>query len=126
MQWAWGLDANHDGEATPTDTRMRQATVNILADLGAQPATLQPGLVAASASSDGTPPTSAINPVPAAHVNQPVTISGTAAGARAPPRRREAASSAPSRSRPTAVRRGPPRTVGSSGPTRGRRPPRAP
>jgi hypothetical protein len=60
---------------------MRQATVNILADLGAQPATLQPGLVAASASSDGTPPTSAINPVPAAQVNQPVTISGTAVDA---------------------------------------------
>lgn len=78
MQWSWGLDANHDGEATPTDTRMRQATVNMLADMGAQPATLRPGLVAATKSTDTTAPVSVVNPVPTARVNQPVIISGTA------------------------------------------------
>ena len=43
VQWSWGIDPLH---ATPS-TDMMQATVNILADLGAQPATLQAGLVAA-------------------------------------------------------------------------------
>jgi Bacterial Ig domain len=82
IQWSWGLDANHDGPATSTDNRMRQATVNVFADMGAQPATLQPGLVAATKSTDSTPPTSAIQtPVPQPHVNQPVTISGTATDA---------------------------------------------
>ena len=39
MQWAWGLDGNHDAAApahTP-DQAMQQATVNLLADMGAQP-----------------------------------------------------------------------------------------
>ena len=39
---------------------MQQATVNLFADMGAQPATLMPGLVAATASTDTTPPTSTI------------------------------------------------------------------
>jgi hypothetical protein len=81
MQWAWGLDANHDGEATPTDTRMQQATVNVFADLGAQPATLQSSLVATTKSTDATPPTSSISALPVVHVNQPVIISGTAVDA---------------------------------------------
>jgi hypothetical protein len=64
VQWAWGLDANHDispdiGPANP-DLNMQQATVNLLADMGVQPATIQPGLVAATASTDHTPPTSTI------------------------------------------------------------------
>ncbi len=48
VQWSWGLEGEHDrGESTPDD-RMRQATVNVLADMGSQPQTLQAGLVAAS------------------------------------------------------------------------------
>src|SRR5262249_62046807 len=52
VQWSWGLDVNHDtlpdtGPSTP-DTNMQQMTVNILADMSAQPSTLQPGLVATS------------------------------------------------------------------------------
>ena len=78
IQWSWGLDATHDGPVTPTDTRMRQATVNLLADMGVQPATLQSGLVAATASTDATPPTSVVSPVGPAQVNQPVIVSGTA------------------------------------------------
>ena len=34
--------------------------MNLLADMGVQPVTLQPGLVPASASTDTTPPTSTI------------------------------------------------------------------
>jgi hypothetical protein len=78
MQWAWGLDANHDNPGGAVDARMQQATVNLLADMGAQPATRQPGLVAATQSTDTTPPVSVINSVPVARVNQPVTVSGSA------------------------------------------------
>jgi hypothetical protein len=82
IQWAWGLDANHDRSGTPSDVRMQQATVNLLADMNAQPATLQAGLVAATASTDATPPTSTItSPTSGATVvtGTATTISGTAA-----------------------------------------------
>ncbi len=84
FQWSWGLDANHDGAATPTDSRMQQATVNLLADMDAQPATLQAGLVAATKSTDTTPPTSLVTAPTAGailHVGQGVTIQGTASDA---------------------------------------------
>ncbi len=83
VQWSWGLDANHDnplGVPTGTDVNLQQATVNLLADMGVQPATLQPGLVPAAPSTDTTPPTSTItSPVNGAIVpNNTVTITGTA------------------------------------------------
>ncbi|WP_228641934.1 DUF4082 domain-containing protein [Microtetraspora sp. AC03309] len=59
-QWAWGLDAVHDRPGTPTNVSMQQATVNLFADMKAQPASLQPGLVPATASTDTSPPTSTI------------------------------------------------------------------
>ena len=38
IQWAWGLDSSHDGtDVQPADPRMRQATVNILADMECSP-----------------------------------------------------------------------------------------
>ena len=81
IQWSWGLDATHDNAGTPADARMQQATVNLLADMGAQPATLRAPLVAATASTDATPPTSAIT-FPAAGASLPagqaVTLKGTA------------------------------------------------
>jgi methionine-rich copper-binding protein CopC len=81
VQWAWGLDAAHDGRATAPDVNLQQATVNVLADLGAQPATLQSGLLAATASTDTTGPTSAIS-TPAAgatvHTGGIVQVTGTA------------------------------------------------
>ena len=52
VYWAWGLSDNHDLQATPTDPRVQQAMVNLLADMGIQPGTLQSGLVAATASTD--------------------------------------------------------------------------
>ena len=83
IQWSWGLDSNHDrGGSSVPDIRMQQATVNLLADMSAQPVTLQPGLVAASASTDSTAPSSSIaTPANGASVaaGSPVTISGTAA-----------------------------------------------
>lgn len=84
VQWSWGLDATHDNPGTPSDVRMQQATVNLFADMGVQPATLQAGLVSASASTDTAPPLSAItSPVPGATVSTgtEVTIAGTASDA---------------------------------------------
>jgi hypothetical protein len=82
IQYAWGLDEDHDGTQSPADPSMQQATVNILADMGAQPATLMGSLVAATASTDTTAPTTTISS-PAAETTitrgSPVTLQGTAA-----------------------------------------------
>ena len=84
VQWSWGLDGDHDGGNSVADPNMQQATVNLFADMGVQPATLQPGLVAATASTDHTPPTSVItSPTAGASLTagSPVTINGTATDA---------------------------------------------
>ena len=81
VYWAWGLDANHDLEATPVDLRVKQAMVNLLADMGIQPSTLEAGLVSAIQSTDATKPVSTItapNDGTALRVGDAVTISGTA------------------------------------------------
>ncbi|MEZ4867702.1 MAG: DUF4082 domain-containing protein [Caldilineaceae bacterium] len=82
IQWPWGLDSNHDREISTPDVRMQQATVNLFADMGVQPTTLQSGLVAAAQSTDVTAPTSAITaPLSGTDVQSGtvVLISGTAA-----------------------------------------------
>ncbi len=95
--WAWGLDADHDlqqnetdsnaattGEdttgltTTPVDPNVQQATINLFADMGVQPQTLQSGLIAATQSTDTTPPVSSISPIGTVTAQQIVTISGTA------------------------------------------------
>ncbi len=80
VQWSWGLDDLHLFPGPAADSRMQQATVNLLADMGAQPATLQSGLVAATASTDTTKPTTTIT-APAADTTVPAeatqTITGT-------------------------------------------------
>lgn len=82
--WAWSLDSNHDNASFGggVDARLQQATVNLLADMGAQPASLQPGMVAATASTDATRPVSTITlPAAGAHLSSgvPLTLTGTAA-----------------------------------------------
>ncbi|MFC7381524.1 DUF4082 domain-containing protein [Sphaerisporangium rhizosphaerae] len=82
IQWSWGLDATHSKPGTPTDITMQQATVNLFADMNCQPASLQPGLVPATPSTDTAPPTSTIDsPSTGASVESgiPVTVQGTAA-----------------------------------------------
>ncbi|MBX0299446.1 DUF4082 domain-containing protein [Cryobacterium sp. 1639] len=74
VQWAWGLDATHDGNGAPADPDMQQAQVNLLADMGAQPSTLMSGLDPAQKSTDTT--------APSAQVTSPVTNSTIAAGTR--------------------------------------------
>lgn len=98
VQWGWGLDAHHDSEtgmpperANPHATRVgvdpsgpdrnvQQATVNLFADMGVQPATLQPELVPGERSSDRTPPVCAIDsPADGATLPLgPVRVSGRA------------------------------------------------
>jgi chitodextrinase len=81
VQWTWGLDSNHDRGSAPADGRMQQATINLFADMGVQPNTLQPGLAAATPSTDATAPVSAVSSPTAGASVQPgslVTISGTA------------------------------------------------
>src|SRR5256885_11056382 len=82
VQWSWGLDNNHAiDNITPTDLNMQQATVNILADMGVQPAALQTGLFPATPSTDTTPPQSTITSPASGSAAGPgstVTISGTA------------------------------------------------
>jgi Domain of unknown function (DUF4082)/Cadherin-like domain/Bacterial Ig domain len=84
---SFGLDTTHDyanlGSVgpTPEDPNVQQVMVNVFADMGVQPQTLQTNLVAASASTDHTPPVSTIS-TPASGASlvqqQAVTISGTA------------------------------------------------
>jgi VCBS repeat-containing protein len=78
VYWPWALSDNHDLQATPTDSRVQQAMVNTFADMGIQPGTLQPGLVAATQSTDHTPPTSTVNPLGSLTAGNLVTITGTA------------------------------------------------
>ena len=60
VQWSWGLDGNHWGGNTTVSPEMQQATVNLFADMGVQPGSLQSGLVAASASTDATAPSATL------------------------------------------------------------------
>jgi hypothetical protein len=78
VYWCWGLDADHDLVDTPVDPNVQQATLNLLADMGVQPQTRQPGLVAATQSTDTMPPVSTINSPGSVIEQQMVTITGTA------------------------------------------------
>jgi hypothetical protein len=80
--WSWGVDSDHVGYSGLTaDPNMRQAMVNLFADMGVQPVTLQSGLVGATASADTTPPSSTVtSPAPGTTVTagSQVTVTGTA------------------------------------------------
>jgi len=81
VHWAWGLDAEHDNGPSVVDPSLKQATVNLLADMGVQPASLQSGLVPAASSADTAAPVSTIvSPANGSslQLGTPLTISGTA------------------------------------------------
>jgi hypothetical protein len=82
VQWAWGLDSDHtNGSAPAASTDMRQATVNLFADMGVQPGSLQSGLLPATPSTDTSPPSSVItSPMSGASfaAGSTVTIAGAA------------------------------------------------
>ncbi|MCW2283343.1 hypothetical protein M2323_001243 [Rhodoblastus acidophilus] len=81
--WSWGLSDIHDinyGALQPVDPSVQQATVNVLAEMGVQPQTLQASLALAAASTDHTAPTSRITSLSATSVveGQAITVKGTA------------------------------------------------
>ncbi|MBK7174591.1 MAG: hypothetical protein IPH84_15500, partial [Bacteroidales bacterium] len=80
MQWSWGLDSIHDNGNQAPDRDMQQATVNIFADMGVAPNTIQNNLIDGISSSDQVAPVSVI--LSPAHgsdfPNIPIKISGTA------------------------------------------------
>ena len=83
VQWSWGLDSVHEGGSAPADSRLQQAMVNLLADMGTQPGSLQAGLTAATPSSDFTAPNSTIlTPASGAtlETGRQVLITGEAGG----------------------------------------------
>ncbi|MFJ7271010.1 DUF4082 domain-containing protein [Streptomyces sp. NPDC099050] len=85
VQWSWGLTnmptGNPDDAVVTEDKRMQQATVNIFADMGVQPKSLQANLLVATASTDQTGPVITVTS-PAANATvpalRPVMITGTA------------------------------------------------
>src|SRR5690606_21060230 len=82
VQWGWGLDDNHDaGVPAAADSRIQQAQINLLADMGAQPSTRMSTLQPASKSTDTTAPTTTItSPTPGQAIpnGTSVTVTGTA------------------------------------------------
>ena len=79
--WSWGLNANHAGPTTPVDRNVQQAMINMFADMGIQPATIDASLILATKSPDHTKPISTITSptVGASFVEgQRVTVTGTA------------------------------------------------
>jgi hypothetical protein len=60
IQWSWGLDGKHLGGTAEINKNMQQATMNLFADMGVQPGTMQSNLVAATQTTDFIAPTSTI------------------------------------------------------------------
>jgi len=56
IYWSWALDSHNLG-LKPADRAAQQAMINLLADMGIQPSTLQSGLVHATQSTDHEAPT---------------------------------------------------------------------
>ena len=98
-QYSWGLDEQHNywtGRRASARSRwsaraLQQATVNLLADMGVQPASLQPDLRAATRVADPLAP----QPAVAATLGAPADLRGPPDEAAAGPRRRKDPCAAP-------------------------------
>lgn len=89
VQYSWGLDDLHTYFTTPSgrvrpdpmgaEPAIQQATVNLLADMGLQPASLQPELMGAEPSQDAAGPLAEIaEPRDGTAVRRTVRVAGTA------------------------------------------------
>ena len=88
VQWSWGLEnvnawgeSSTDPELYPPSLAMEQFTVNLLAEMGVQPSSLEAGLIAGTQSTDTTPPSSTITSPRANETlaeGKSTTITGTA------------------------------------------------
>ncbi len=79
--WSWGLNADHEGPETATDPNVQQSMVNMFADMGIQPSTLDASLILATQSTDHIKPSSSITSPDIGSTfleGQHVTITGTA------------------------------------------------
>lgn len=87
VMWSWGLSNQYvpfHGITAPVSTAVQQSMVNLFADMGVTPQTLQTGLVAAQASTDHTAPAAVISsPTGGTSFSQgqAVTITGAASDA---------------------------------------------
>jgi hypothetical protein len=83
VQWPWGLDGTHERGSSTPDASMQQATVNLFADMGVQPRSLQGGLTGASPSTDRVAPTPTITTPATIDVaaGTPQTVAGIATDA---------------------------------------------
>jgi hypothetical protein len=80
VQWSWGLDSDHDRGVSTEDPRMQQATINLFADMGVNPASVQSGFTVNSPT-DNTLPTSIISTPSNASslpINVALNVTGTA------------------------------------------------
>jgi outer membrane protein assembly factor BamB len=83
-QWAFGLDDQGGATGSTPDVRIRQATVNVLADMGVQPLTLADGLAPERPSADTIAPSSTItrpSDGSSFQAGSVVTVSGSASDA---------------------------------------------
>jgi len=81
IYWTWGLDSSHPYEEVPVDPSVKQAMVNLFADMGIQPTTLEASLALATGTTDFVAPTSSVLAPPGTGVyfeGQKVTVTGTA------------------------------------------------
>ena len=84
VMWSWGLSDQYvpfNGITAPVSTDVQQAMVNLFADMGIQPQTLEASLNIAQASTDHTPPVAVItSPTSGSSISvgQGLTITGTA------------------------------------------------
>ncbi|MFN7875747.1 MAG: N,N-dimethylformamidase beta subunit family domain-containing protein [Pirellula sp.] len=80
INWGWGLDGTHDVIPSVPDPAIQQAIVNLFADMGVQPTTLQTGIVRATMTTDLLPPVSSVTSISSGTVvstGVPVLLSGT-------------------------------------------------
>ena len=84
VMWSWGLSnqyVSYHGITAPVSSAVQQSMVNLFADMGVTPQTLQASLVLAQSSTDHTAPTAVItSPTGGASISEgtAVTITGTA------------------------------------------------
>ncbi len=86
IQWSWGLDDVHDNGNESVSPDMQQATVNLFADMGVQPGSLQDDLTPATPSTDIVAPVTTITSVSngqSFNSYAPITIEGNCTDASA-------------------------------------------
>jgi hypothetical protein len=80
VYWAWALDSHHplgaNGVNAPTDINVQQAMVNLFAQMGIQPETLQAGLIDAQKTVDQLAPVSTATNVSFDQASSTITVYG--------------------------------------------------